>query len=87
MASHFLTPEGQRGRQDLLEVEPGVIRADSDAHGHRVYRCAGEPLGVSRYAAPSMALDPRTPVVVGVGQAVTPPDAGLDPPSGPNRWS
>jgi acetyl-CoA C-acetyltransferase len=26
-----------------------------------------------------MALDPRTPVVVGVGQAVTPPDAGLDP--------
>ena len=26
-----------------------------------------------------MALDPRTPVVVGVGQAVTPPDAGLEP--------
>ncbi len=26
-----------------------------------------------------MALDPRTPVVVGVGQVVTPPDAGLDP--------
>jgi len=26
-----------------------------------------------------MALDPRTPVVVGVGQALTPPDAGLEP--------
>jgi len=26
-----------------------------------------------------MALDPRTPVVVGVGQAVTPPGAGLEP--------
>lgn len=39
----------------------------------------GNHLGVSRYAAPSMALDPRTPVVVGVGQAVTPPDAGLEP--------
>ncbi len=26
-----------------------------------------------------MALDPRTPVVVGVGQAVTPPDAGVEP--------
>jgi len=26
-----------------------------------------------------MAVDPRTPVVVGVGQVVTPPDAGLDP--------
>ncbi len=26
-----------------------------------------------------MALDPRTPVVVGVGQVATPPDAGLDP--------
>ena len=26
-----------------------------------------------------MALDPRTPVVVGVGQVVTPPDAGLAP--------
>ena len=39
----------------------------------------GNHLGVSRYAAPSMALDPRTPVVVGVGQVVTPPDAGLEP--------
>ncbi|MBV8463582.1 MAG: hypothetical protein JO368_09830, partial [Acidimicrobiales bacterium] len=26
-----------------------------------------------------MALDPRTPMVVGVGQAMTPPDAGLEP--------
>ena len=26
-----------------------------------------------------MTLDPRTPVVVGVGQVATPPDAGLDP--------
>jgi acetyl-CoA C-acetyltransferase len=30
-----------------------------------------------------MALDPRTPVVVGVGQVVTPPDAGLDPTARP----
>ena len=34
---------------------------------------------MNRYAARSMALDPRTPVVVGVGQAITPPDAGLEP--------
>ena len=27
----------------------------------------GSPRGVNRYAARSMALDPRTPVVVGVG--------------------
>ena len=39
----------------------------------------GRPPGVSRYAPRPMALDPRTPVVVGVGQAITPPDAGLDP--------
>ena len=39
----------------------------------------GSPLGPARYAARSMALDPRTPVVVGVGQVTTPPDAGLDP--------
>jgi len=31
----------------------------------------------SRYAAPTMALDPRIPVVVGVGQVSTPADAGL----------
>ena len=30
-----------------------------------------------------MAIDPRTPVVVGVGQVVTPPDAGLDPAARP----
>ncbi|HEX4433990.1 MAG TPA: hypothetical protein VH012_04115 [Acidimicrobiales bacterium] len=30
-----------------------------------------------------MALDPRTPVVVGVGQVATPPDAGLDPAARP----
>src|SRR5271157_3191147 len=43
----------------------------------------GSHRGASRYAARSMALDPRTPVVVGVGQAVTPPDAGLDPAARP----
>ncbi len=32
---------------------------------------------MNRYAARSMALDPRTPVVVGVGQVMTPPDAGM----------
>src|SRR5271155_1370906 len=26
------------GLQDLLESQPRVIRAESDAHGHRVYR-------------------------------------------------
>jgi len=30
-----------------------------------------------------MAIDPRTPVVVGVGQVATPPDAGLDPTARP----
>ncbi len=30
-----------------------------------------------------MAIDPRTPVVVGVGQVATPPDAGLDPAARP----
>ena len=30
-----------------------------------------------------MTLDPRTPVVVGVGQVATPPDAGLDPSARP----
>ena len=38
---------------------------------------------MTRYAARSMALDPRTPVVVGVGQVTTPPDSGLDPAARP----
>ena len=37
---------------------------------------SGTPVG-SQYAAPTMALNPRTPVVVGVGQVSTPADAGL----------
>jgi acetyl-CoA C-acetyltransferase len=48
--------------------------------------CTGAPQstrGVNRYAPRSMALDPRTPVVVGVGQVSTPPDAGLDPSARP----
>src|SRR6516165_99357 len=36
----------------------------------------GTPMS-SQYAARTMALDPRTPVVVGVGQVTTPADAGL----------
>ena len=43
----------------------------------------GDPHGANRYAARSMAIDPRTPVVVGVGQVATPPDAGLDPAARP----
>jgi hypothetical protein len=27
---------GELGLQDLLQVEPGVIRADGDTHGKRV---------------------------------------------------
>ena len=65
--------------QDLLQVEPGMVRADGDAHGYRVYRQAREVPGLTRYAPRTMALDPRTPVVVGVGQVVTPADAGLAP--------
>ena len=42
----------------------------------------GAPMA-NRYAARSMAIDPRTPVVVGVGQVATPPDAGLDPAARP----
>jgi len=48
--------------------------------------CTGAPgraRGVNRYAPPSVTLDPRTPVVVGVGQVATPPDAGLDPAARP----
>src|SRR3984957_18649901 len=43
----------------------------------------GSPRGVARYAPRSMTLDPRTPVVVGVGQVATPADAGLDPAARP----
>ena len=48
--------------------------------------CTGAPgraRGVNRYAPPSVTLDPRTPVVVGVGQVATPPGAGLDPAARP----
>ena len=54
--------------QDLLQVEPGVIRADGDAHGESSLPARrGAPGASNRYAPRSMALDPRTPVVVGVG--------------------
>ncbi len=43
----------------------------------------GSPRGVNRYAPPAMSLDPRTPVVVGVGQVTTPPDAALEPAARP----
>src|ERR1700684_3860514 len=43
----------------------------------------GSRRGVDRYAPRSMTLDPRTPVVVGVGQVATPADAGLDPAARP----
>lgn len=56
-----------------------MIRADSDTHGARVYRWPAEGPGRTRYAARAMPLDPRTPVVVGVGQAMTPADAPLEP--------
>ena len=39
--------------------------------------------GANRYAARAMPLDPRTPVVVGVGQAMTPADAPLEPAARP----
>ncbi len=39
----------------------------------------GGARGANRYAARPMDLDPRTPVVVGVGQAMTPADAPLEP--------
>ena len=83
MVGDVMAPGCQFGLQDLLEVEPGVVRAHGDADEHRVYRGAGEPPGVSRYAPRSMAVDPRTPVVVGVGQVMTPPDAGLEPSARP----
>jgi len=41
------------------------------------------PRGVDRYAPRSVTLNPRTPVVVGVGQVATPADAGLDPAARP----
>jgi acetyl-CoA C-acetyltransferase len=39
---------------------------------------------VGRYAAAAMSLDPRTPVVVGVGQVTTPPGAALEPAERPD---
>jgi hypothetical protein len=46
---HLVPPLRQLGLEDLLEGEPGVIRAEGDAHGGRVYRAARGPRGVSRY--------------------------------------
>ena len=39
----------------------------------------GGPRSVSRYDRRTMALNPRTPVVVGVGQITIGPDTGTDP--------
>ncbi len=55
-----------------------MIGAGSDPHTAKCTDRPGSHRGVNLYAARSMALDPRTPVVVGVGQVATPPDAGLD---------
>ena len=69
---------------------PGVVRA-RDAHWGESTEAPGTAPGVSRYAPPAMALDPRTPVVVGVGQVTVHPDPDVDPgrrgPSRSTSWS
>jgi hypothetical protein len=59
-----------------LHAVPGVVGAHGDAHGRSIPRglcppgaCVGGPDTLR-----SMALDPRTPVLVGVGQVVERPD-------------
>jgi acetyl-CoA C-acetyltransferase len=44
---------------------------------------SGDPRGGNRYAPRTMALDPRTPVVVGVGQVTVHPDPDTDPANRP----
>ncbi len=55
--------------QELLQAIAGVVGADRDAHGRsipRPSRRSGAPR--PRIRSAPMALDPRTPVLVGVGQ-------------------
>ena len=60
--------------EDLLQGEPGVVGADGDAHGAHVYRRHRASSALEgRYAPRPMALDPRTPVLVGVGQVTARP--------------
>ena len=67
VAAHGIPSDRRHGR-------PAAARMGIESTG-----APGRPRGVNRYAPRSMALDPRTPVVVGVGQVATPPDAGLGP--------
>ena len=58
-----VVPEaGQLGPQELLQIEPGVIRADGNAHGHRVYRRPrGAPGPLRRPPVRSSVHGPRPP--------------------------
>jgi len=69
----------QLGLQDLFQVEPTVVRTEGDAHREEVYRGARRPFRRDPVASPTMALHPRTPVVVGVGQVTVHPDPDSDP--------
>src|ERR1700733_6520236 len=74
-----MAPFGQLGLEHLLEGETGMIRTHGDAHWPQVYRRSRASFGREPVRSASMALNPRTPVVVGVGQVVVRPDAEREP--------
>src|ERR1017187_6416270 len=75
----LMAPLGQLGLEHLLEGETGMIRTHGDAHCGQVYRRSRGSFGREPVRSASMALNPRTPVVVGVGQVVVRPEAGSEP--------
>ena len=58
---HVVALRGQLGLEDLLQIEAGVIRADGDAHEHRVYRCAPEAPGREPVRCPVHGPRPANP--------------------------
>ena len=72
-----IVPElGQVGREELLQEGAGVVGADRDTHGRSIPRPLRRPGGSPNPKATlgAVPLDPRTPVLVGVGQVTERPD-------------
>jgi acetyl-CoA C-acetyltransferase len=73
---HVVAEPGEVLGKELLQAVPGVVGTDRDAHGRSILT-ALRPSG-ARGGGPDtlrlMALDPRTPVLVGVGQVTEYPD-------------
>ena len=65
-----------------LPSRPSEIGAGDPTHLRRVYRGSGSGRGAPGGPLPrssAMPLDPPAPVVVGVGQVMTPPELDLEP--------